>query len=554
LKLTQKKNMSRTQSSKRSRDDYYDDDRNSSTRNDHYNNDKRYDEDERDRKQRRISSTHKEDDLMGYTNDQNPFNDDRLTEKFVWKKASSSKHRSQEEIRQELLKAKERRLQREQEQREEEEERDRLARERERSTYTEWEKKEEEFHLKQAKLRTDIRLKEGRAKPIDLIAKNLKLLDDEADNQESHEDAILSVKDIDIELREPYLIFEGLSLKDLEELKVDIKTHLDLDKKMYGFWNALVIVCDNEIEKAKTKEQSGKGTTVRAAINPSVKQSVEELFLGKSYNQLEELEKEIFHTTRNPDPYTDVEYWEELLKDLVVFKAKALLREFHVSLLEKHLEHVNDEKLKKDILATKMNKMKQSSTTARTQPQPQSKQTTKKEDFNLSLPDQLPAPSDKKVFTEEEMLRVAQIDYEDGDDDFADEIQLTHQKYSWDDKYRPRKPKYFNRVHTGYEWNKYNQVHYDTDKPPPKTIQGYKFNVFFPDLIDKSKPPQWFLEPGKSPDTCIIRFHAGPPYEDIAFKIVNREWERSHSRGYRCTFERGILHLYFRFKRYKYRR
>ena len=28
----------------------------------------------------------------------------------------------------------------------------------------------------------------------------------------------------------------------------------------------------------------------------------------------------------------------------------------------------------------------------------------------------------------------------------------------WHDKYRPRKPKYFNRVHTGYEWNKYNQV------------------------------------------------------------------------------------------------
>jgi len=36
---------------------------------------------------------------------------------------------------------------------------------------------------------------------------------------------------------------------------------------------------------------------------------------------------------------------------------------------------------------------------------------------------------------------------------------LTHLKeYAWDDKYRPRKPKYFNRVHTGYEWNKYNQT------------------------------------------------------------------------------------------------
>ena len=43
--------------------------------------------------------------------------------------------------------------------------------------------------------------------------------------------------------------------------------------------------------------------------------------------------------------------------------------------------------------------------------------------------------------------------------------------YWWHDKYRPRKPKYFNRVHTGYEWNKYNQTHYDQDNPPPKVVQ-----------------------------------------------------------------------------------
>ena len=44
------------------------------------------------------------------------------------------------------------------------------------------------------------------------------------------------------------------------------------------------------------------------------------------------------------------------------------------------------------------------------------------------------------------------------------------QVYWWHDKYRPRCPKYFNRVHTGYDWNKYNQTHYDGDNPPPKTV------------------------------------------------------------------------------------
>lgn len=52
----------------------------------------------------------------------------------------------------------------------------------------------------------------------------------------------------------------------------------------------------------------------------------------------------------------------------------------------------------------------------------------------------------------------------------------------------------------------------------------------------------------------ILRFHAGPPYEDIAFKIVHKEWEKSHRKGFKSTFMNGILQLWFSFKRYKYRR
>jgi len=158
---------------------------------------------------------------------------------------------------------------------------------------------------------------------------------------------------------------------------------------------------------------------------------------------------------------------------------------------------------------------------------------------------------------------------------------MLEQVYWWHDKYRPRKPKYFNRVHTGYEWNKYNQTHYDHDNPPPKVVQGYKFNIFYPDLVDKTRAPTYTIEKDDSNgETCIIRFHAGPPYEDIvsllldalkvyihfqpnylfyvlpwqAFRIVNKEWEYSHKKGFKCTFERGILHVYFNFKRYRYRR
>ena len=55
-------------------------------------------------------------------------------------------------------------------------------------------------------------------------------------------------------------------------------------------------------------------------------------------------------------------------------------------------------------------------------------------------------------------------------------------------------------------------------------------------------------------DFSILRFHVGPPYEDIAFKIVSREWEYSYRRGFRCQFHNNIFQLWFHFKRYRYRR
>ena len=77
--------------------------------------------------------------------------------------------------------------------------------------------------------------------------------------------------------------------------------------------------------------------------------------------------------------------------------------------------------------------------------------------------------------------------------EFSVQAELENQVYKWADKYKPRKPRFFNRVHTGYEWNKYNQTHYDFDNPPPKIVQGYKINVFYPDLIDNSISPDFKL-------------------------------------------------------------
>lgn len=95
------------------------------------------------------------------------------------------------------------------------------------------------------------------------------------------------------------------------------------------------------------------------------------------------------------------------------------------------------------------------------------------------------------------------------------------------------------------------------ENPPPKVVQGYKFNIFYPDLLyvyftrlvdnadavrDKSKAPTYQIKriPGDF-DTQIIVFTAGPPYEDIAFRIVRRPWEYSHRSGFRSLFDKGVL-------------
>ena len=59
--------------------------------------------------------------------------------------------------------------------------------------------------------------------------------------------------------------------------------------------------------------------------------------------------------------------------------------------------------------------------------------------------------------------------------------------YDWSSKYKPIKPRYSNKVKMGFDWNRHNQAHYTSDNLPPKTIQGYRFNIFYPYLVDKTK-------------------------------------------------------------------
>ncbi|CAK6445641.1 unnamed protein product [Pipistrellus nathusii] len=561
-------------------------------------------------------------EYMGYTNTDNPFGDNNLLGTFIWNKALEKKgishleekelkernKRIQEDNRLELQKVKQLRLEREREKAMREQELEMLQREKEAEHFKTWEEQEDNFHLQQAKLRSKIRIRDGRAKPIDLLAKYISAEDD----------------DLAVEMHEPYTFLNGLTVADMEDLLEDIQVYMELEQgKNVDFWRDMTIITEDEISKLRKLEASGKGPGERReGVNTSVSSDVQLVFKGKTYSQLQVIFQGIEGKIRAGGPNLDMGYWESLLQQLRAHMARARLRERH-----------------QDVLRQKLYKLKQEQGVESEPLFPILKQEPPSPGHSLEPEDQAltpPGPSleggpgepeaeeataaeaeaeGEAVLMEEDLIQQSLDDYDAGkysprlltahelpldahvlepDEDlqrlqlsrqqlqvtgdasesaediffrraregmgqdeaqFSVEMPLTGKAYLWADKYRPRKPRFFNRVHTGFEWNKYNQTHYDFDNPPPKIVQGYKFNIFYPDLIDKRSTPEYFLEacPGNK-DFATLRFHAGPPYEDIAFKIVSREWEYSHRHGFRCQFANGIFQLWFHFKRYRYRR
>jgi hypothetical protein len=127
-------------------------------------------------------------------------------------------------------------------------------------------------------------------------------------------------------------------------------------------------------------------------------------------------------------------------------------------------------------------------------------------------------------------------------------------QYLWSNAHRPCQPRIFKKVHAGYNWCQYNKKHYDPDNPPPTTVPGYTFNMFYPDLIDQTKTRSYSLIVCEdNQDFSILKFHAEPPYEYIAFKIVSNEWDYSYHHEFRCHFPTGIVQLWFYFRKWKYR-
>ena len=542
-------------------------------------------------------------EYVHYTNEDNPYGDSNLTSAFRWQKKLEKSgldkvddHQLQkmqrvkyEEQKRELEKVKQRRLEREREREERRAMMELEERDRENDKFTKWQDEEDTFHLQQARLRSNIRILDGRAKPIDLLAKYI--------SAEEEMDAV--------EMHEPYTYLNGLTVSDLEDLLVDIDVYekIDLDRNR-EFWADIITIVHDELHKLRKmdmKSQYEEAAERRQGINKAVADDVQGVFKGKSSDQLSQLQLQIETKLSQRAEGVDVGYWESLLSQLKAHLARARLRDKHSENLRRKLQllkaeqgNVSSSEATQDAAGPSSS---QASVTSSAEEEEEEEGTMEVahdiispalEEYGcgnyspkyITLDDLEPGTI---VMTEGEEVAKREIDQDrakkgskvdnvmnaeekalereakkgmNPDEEASFSVESTlEQTYEWSDKYRPRKPRYFNRVHTGFEWNKYNQTHYDVDNPPPKVVQGYKFNIFYPDLIDKRATPQYTLTPCKdNADFCILLIRAGPPYENIAFKIVNREWEYGYKRGFRCQFQNNIFQLWFHFKRLRYRR
>jgi hypothetical protein len=387
--------------------------------------------------------------------------------------------------------------------------------------------------LIQAKKRAVIRVREGRAKPIDAFVINLKLV------EEGQRKRVLGDDEIEGEefyITEPDEVIKPLSVQKMAELQHNIEEYLCMEKSPRNreFWQAVMIILTH------FQTQSTSAPENRAVS--TVADDIDALLGSKTYEQLEALESQI-QAKLASDEAIDVDYWQQLLRSLKIWKAKACLRAMHQPVFK-----ARPKPPPKPVPA------------ANSPPNPFDPNNF----TDATVHDDL--LEDNEAFTQAaqamfdtETTRIVEegVETEENFNVEAEDATTTSEQPLWADQYQPRKPKFFNRVVMGYEWNKYNQTHYDEANPPPKVVQGYKFNIFYPNLVDTSKTPTYKVERARQKrkyvgggggtsagedETCIIRFMAGAPYLDVAFRIIDRDWDYSSrfNRGFKSSFDKVL--------------
>ena len=176
-----------------------------------------------------------------------------------------------------------------------------------------WIADEDAFVLKQAYKKSQIRVKEGRPKPIDLLVVTLWFVDENRNSLDTE------ISEADLEIADPEAVLEELRGAQLEELEKDLAIFTSLERKATNreFWGAVTTICDGTKHRGPD-EQNARGVK-------SVSADVGKLLKSKSLGELQALEKQIRAKLSSDEP-VDTDYWQSILHGITAWKAKAKLR------------------------------------------------------------------------------------------------------------------------------------------------------------------------------------------------------------------------------------
>lgn len=109
-------------------------------------------------------------------------------------------------------------------------------------------------------------------------------------------------------------------MEEVVDLKNDIKLYLELEKASnLEFWQAMMVVCEDVLENLRDDKDSAWKSS--ASVHSSVKADIHKVLQDKSVDQLEILRTSVV-AKLDSGMALDVEYWETLLKNLSIYKAK----------------------------------------------------------------------------------------------------------------------------------------------------------------------------------------------------------------------------------------
>lgn len=451
-----------------------------------------------------------------FTSKSNPFQDPNLDKVFVWKRKAQKlgwdKDRAKLEAQQtrernlvDIEVAKRRRVERDQELLTRQEERDRQDRLRDSQAHSDWEAREEEFMLKQHKQAAAIRINQGRETVSDSLARNVLLMRElqfgpelGADGKETFALAL----EVGANVQSP---LELITKQNASEVQLQLARYLELEtvNEFKAYWTALLGCCQDLLWET---------THVPAVVRDSIREYCE----LKTLDQVARERADALQRQHDPGQAGEQVFYGELER---VWRA------------EEHRKRACE-------LASGM--------VAQLQAKGRGAH-------------RVPMWAELQLQNER---RARSLENQE-DDDLGDNIETLFLECCFvgqPELGKQIKPRFWNRVKLGYDWNKYNRAHYDSENKPPKVVFGYKFNIMFPGM---KQAPTYRLEPyaagnggdDEEPDRyCVLKFLCSEPFVDLGFKIENKDWDRGARSGFKNTFENGVLQLHFNFVRRRYRR